>query len=129
LDAFPEGDAFPPETELVLFLVTTGQPSPSVRVQFRTKLAAVGFSGKHQVFDLIRLCYDPTKHALNADVHHAVCNAEEEASVTSKFGSRDRLPKIRDTDPIAMWIGAAPGQVVRKTWVSGHEDYLHVIAA
>lgn len=130
LDAFPKKDD--PVLEgigLVLFVMMGVSVKAAVKTQIANKIAEVGLR-RYQTFDVQSLTFDPTAHALNADVHHAVVTAPEElAEVRSKFRDLQKLPFLRTSDPIAMWIGAAHGQVVRKTWNSGHREYLLTVSA
>jgi len=48
--------------------------------------------------------------------HHEVISDEEKEKMMKNFHTTpDQLPKILDTDPVALSIGAKPGQVVKIT--------------
>ena len=45
---------------------------------------------------------------------HTVISEEEQKGVLKKYKiTHDQLPKILDTDPVAMSIGAKPGQIIK----------------
>jgi len=48
--------------------------------------------------------------------HHEVLSDEEKEKMMKNFNTTpDQLPKILDTDPVSLSIGAKPGQVIKIT--------------
>jgi DNA-directed RNA polymerase subunit H len=56
--------------------------------------------------------FDLTEHELVPK--HTIITEKEEKEILKKYNIKpDRLPKILNTDPVVVSIGAKPGQIIR----------------
>jgi DNA-directed RNA polymerase subunit H (RpoH/RPB5) len=65
----------------------------------------------YEMFTLKEMSVDPIRHRLTPP--HRVLTSEEVAEVKDKVKNLNYLPRIKQDDPVAKWLGCAPGQVIR----------------
>ena len=117
----------------IVFIVCDGM-TPSVKEAVR--LLSTKYNVFIQIFPIRNLMYNVTKH--KAVPQHIRIPKTEYASYLTEFldslhiDSLDKLPKILDTDPIAMFIGLRPGEmckIIRPSMSAGkHIVYRYCVA-
>ncbi len=100
----------------IIFLVSDSM-TPSVKEAIR--VLTIKFGIFIQVFPIRTLMYNITKHQ-NVPEHIRIPKSEYSKYVDDLLDSLhieslDKLPKILDTDPVAMFIGMRPGDLCKIT--------------
>jgi len=97
------------------------------------KLLNIKYNIYIQVFPIKQLMYNITKHRIVPE-HIRIKNLPNKTDFLQSLhiNSLDKLPKILDTDPVAMFIGLKPGEIckiIRPSQSSGvHNVYRYCIS-
>jgi DNA-directed RNA polymerase subunit H (RpoH/RPB5) len=66
---------------------------------------------KFEMFTLQEMSVDPTRHRLTPA--HRVLSPREVAMTKERIKNLNYMPRIKQTDPVAKWLGCDPGQIIR----------------
>ena len=113
------------KSKRTIIIVTREMPSENIRRYTESFYKENGIYV--QIFFIKTLMFDVTKHR---DVPHHEIVSEEEANNVIKpiyrLKSKQELPVISKYDPVAMFIGARPGQICKITRVNETSGEIHV---